>query len=120
VADQPLDDVRRMLAVAVHEQHRAAPGVVQAGHERGLLAEIARQRHHLNIERIGGKGACDREGGVGAAVVDINDLAAKAVAPAKRRCQFAEPLMQRCQPGRLVVQRHDDRQPLRSRSGRSG
>ncbi len=40
-----------MLAVAVHEQHRAAPGMVEPRHQGGFLAEIARQRHHLNVER---------------------------------------------------------------------
>ena len=50
VADQFFDQVRRVLAVAVHEQHGAAPGVVEARHQRGFLAEIARQRNHLNVE----------------------------------------------------------------------
>ena len=39
--DQLLDQVRRMLTVAVHEQHCAAPGMVQSSHQRGFLAEIA-------------------------------------------------------------------------------
>ena len=30
-----------MLTIAVHEQDRAAPGMVQSCHQRGLLAEIA-------------------------------------------------------------------------------
>ena len=41
VLDQLLDQVGRMLAVAIHEQHGAAAGMVEAGDERGLLAEIA-------------------------------------------------------------------------------
>ena len=51
--DQRLDQIGRMLAVAVHEQHGAEPGMVEAGEQGRLLAEIARQRHHLDIERIG-------------------------------------------------------------------
>jgi len=39
--DQLLDQIRRMLTVAVHEQHCAAPGMVQSRHQRGFLAEIA-------------------------------------------------------------------------------
>ena len=88
-----------MLAVAVHEQHRAAPGMVQPRHQRGFLAEIARQRHHLDVERVGGKRARDRQRVVGAAVVDIDHFAGKAVAlpsacvarPISRSCSTASP-----------------------------
>ena len=41
MADQRLDQRRRMLAVAVDEQHRATAGMVEAGEQRRLLAEIA-------------------------------------------------------------------------------
>ena len=54
VVHQPLDQVGRMLAVAVHEHHGAAAGMVEPGHQGGFLAEIARQRHHLHVERVGG------------------------------------------------------------------
>ena len=87
-----------MLAVAVHEQQRAAAGMVQPRHQRGLLAEIARQRHHLDVERVGGKRARDRQRVVGAAVVDIDHFAGKAVTrlsvrarPASRSCSTASP-----------------------------
>ena len=50
MADQCLDQSRRMLAVAVDEQHGAEPGVIEAGEQRRFLAEIARQRHHLDVE----------------------------------------------------------------------
>ena len=109
VTDELLDEVRRMLAVAIHEQHGATPGVVEPRHQRGLLAEIARQRHHLNVERLGGKFACDAERGVGAAVIDIDHLAGEAVAVLQRFCQFAEPGVQRGESGGLIIQRHDDR-----------
>jgi hypothetical protein len=120
VSDQLLDQSRRMLAVAVHEQHRAAPRMVQPRHQRGFLAEIARQRHHLNVERLGAKPARDGERRVGAAVVDIDDLAGKAVALPQRFGEAAKPLVQKRQPGRLVVHGYDDRQPLRRRIGRGG
>ncbi len=42
VADQRFDQIRRMLAVAIDEQHGAAPGMIEAGKQRRLLAEIAR------------------------------------------------------------------------------
>jgi hypothetical protein len=61
-----------MLAVAVHEQHGAAPGMVESGHQGGFLAEIARQRHHLDVERIGGKPARDASGASAAAVIDVD------------------------------------------------
>ena len=60
VADQLLDQLRRVLAVAVHEQHRAAAGMVQPRHQGCFLAEIARQRHHLDVKCVGGKSARDR------------------------------------------------------------
>ena len=44
-----------MLAVAVHEQDGAEAGVIEPGEQRRFLAEIARQRNHLNVERVGGK-----------------------------------------------------------------
>ena len=98
VADQLLDQIGRMLAVAVHEQHGAAPGMVEPRHQSGFLAEIARQRHHLDVERAGGQSARDAERGVGAAVVDIDDLAAEAVTlperpgqPPSRSCSSASP-----------------------------
>src|SRR5215510_7530419 len=39
--DERIDQVRRMLSIAVHEQHRSRPGVIKAGKQRGLLAEIS-------------------------------------------------------------------------------
>ena len=51
--DERLDQSRRMLSVAVDEQHGAEPGVIEAGEQRRLLAEIARQRQQLNVERRG-------------------------------------------------------------------
>ena len=53
MADQRLDQIGRMLAVAVHEQRRAEPRVIEAGQQRRFLAEVARQRQHLHVERLG-------------------------------------------------------------------
>ena len=64
-----------MLAVAVHEQHRAAPRMVEAGEQRRLLAEIARQRHHLDIEPVAGRARAIASVSSLAAVVDVDHLA---------------------------------------------
>src|SRR3984957_21153111 len=40
MADQRLDQGRRMLAVAVHEQDGAETGMIEAGRERRFLAEV--------------------------------------------------------------------------------
>ena len=69
-----------MLAVAVDEEHGAAPGMIEAGEQRRLLAEIARQRHHLDVERVGRQAAGDGERAVAAAVVDIDHFAGRASA----------------------------------------
>ncbi len=120
VADKFLDDVGRMLTIAVHEQDRAAPGMVQSRHQRGFLAEIARQRHHLDVKRIGQESTRNTQRRVGAAVIDIDHLAGHAIALPQRLCQVTKPLVQKCQPGRLVIKRDDDRQPLRRGRRRSG
>ena len=44
-----------MLAVTVHEQNRAEPGVIEAGEQRRLLAEIARQGDDLHVEVVAGR-----------------------------------------------------------------
>ena len=74
VRDQRLDQAGRMLAVAVDEQHGAEPGVIEAGEQGRLLAEIARQRDDLDVERPGRQRAGDAAGCVAAAVVDIDDF----------------------------------------------
>jgi hypothetical protein len=42
-AHELVDQCRRMLPIAVHEQDGAQAGVVEAGEQRRLLAEIAGQ-----------------------------------------------------------------------------
>ncbi len=110
MADQPADQRGRMLAVGVHEQHRAAARMVETGHQRGFLAEIARQRDHLHIDAVRRQAARDRKRVVAAAVVHIDDLAAEPMGPAQVACRAGDPLMQRREAGRLVVDRHDDGQ----------
>src|SRR5262249_4264547 len=61
-----------MLSVAVHEQHGAQPGMIEAGEKRRLLAEIARERDHLDVEVFGGKFARGGKRRVAAAVVHID------------------------------------------------
>ena len=121
VADQLLDQVGRMLTVAVHEHDRAAPGMVQSRHQGGFLAEIARQRHHLNVERIGLERP-RRSASVASvrAVIDIDDLAREAVTLPQRPGERDQTFMQSRKPGRLVKDGHDDRQPLRRGGGRGG
>ena len=116
--DQPmlhqlLDQRRRMLAVAIHEQHRAIAGIIEPGHQRRFLAEIARQRHHLHVERRrGGQAAGDHQRIVGAAVIDINHLAAQPVALLQRGGQRLQPFVQLPQPRRFIVERHHQIQRL--------
>ncbi len=75
MADQGFDQRRRMLAVGIHEQHGAEAGMIEAGEQRGLLAEIARQRDHLDVDRLRRQRQRRRERRIAAAVVHIDDLA---------------------------------------------
>ena len=75
MVDQRLNQRRRVLAIAVHEQHGAAAGVIEAGKQRRLLAEIARQRDELHVEVRGRQLVDDRKRVVATAVVDIDHLA---------------------------------------------
>ena len=118
MADQRLDQARRMLAVAIHEQHRAQPCVVEAREQRRLLAEIARQRHHLDVCARGRQRLRDLERRIPAAVVDIDDLRLQAAGLAQATGDLGDPLVQCGEPAGLVEQRHDDRQARLRRSER--
>ena len=99
-----------MLAVAVHEQHGAEAGMIEAGEQRRLLAEIARQRDDLDVERHRRQAIGDCAGGVAAAVVDIDHFGgepARVLEPAR---DLGDPPVQRGQAVGLVEHRHDDRQ----------
>ena len=113
VTDQLVDQVGRVLAVAVDEQRGAEPGVIEAGHQRRLLAEVARQRKHLHVECFRRQRAGDREAVVAAAVVDVDHLAGEAALLAQPPRHRGEPLVETREAGGLVVDRHHDRQPGR-------
>ena len=113
VAHQLLGKIRRMLAVAVHEQHRTEPGMVEACHQCSLLAEIARQRHRLHVEFIGRQVARDRQRGVCRAVVDVNHFAGQAIALLQFDRERRDAVVQRHEARGLVEQRYHDGQPVR-------
>ena len=98
-----------MLAVAVHEQHGAEPGMVETGKQGGLLAEIARQRDHLDIERVGDQRLGELAGRIGAAVVDIDDFGRQAALDLEPARHLGDALVQGGEALGLVVDRHDDR-----------
>jgi hypothetical protein len=112
VADQRVDQRRRMLAVAVHEQHRAIARMIESCRERRLLAEIARKRDDLHVEHRGRQGARDLESVVAAAVVHVNDLDRKSARRREALRHLDQLLVQARQPLRLVVQRYDNRQAV--------
>ena len=115
MADQPLDQIRRMLAVAVDEQHGAAPRVVEAGKQRRLLAEIARQRNHLDVDAGRRQVAGDGERAVAAAVIDIDDLAGQRAGRGEALRDVDQPAVHAGEPRRLVIDRHHDGQALSAR-----
>ena len=84
--------------------------VIEPGGERRLLAEIARQRHDLDVEARGGQRLRDRKCPVAAAVVDVDDLAAQPARLAQATGDLTEALVQGREAARLVVERHDERQ----------
>ena len=122
IADQRLHQRRRMLTVAVHEQHGAKAGVIETGKQRRLLAEIARQRDDLDVEPSAGRAARDCQRVIAAAVVDIDDLGDEPAGCLRAPRDLADPLVQRRQAACLVVDGNDDgqasvRPPARPRQG---
>jgi hypothetical protein len=109
MGDELLDQGRRVLAVAVHEQDGAEAGMVEAGEQRRFLAEIARERDDLDIERIGGQGARCGERPVAAAVVDIDHLDREAAGRLERPGGLDDAGVQGGEVPRLVEQGHHDR-----------
>ncbi len=65
-----------MLEIGVHHNRRRAPRMAQTGVERGLMAEIAREREIAHRDIVGRRGAQRGERAVAAAIVDENDLVA--------------------------------------------
>ncbi len=111
VADQRFDQRRRMLPVAVHEQHRAEARMIEAGGERCLLAEIARQRDHLHVERARGQLARDSKRVVAAAVIDVDDFDRELARFPQIARDVGQPLVQPREAVRLVEHGNDDREP---------
>ena len=83
-----------MLAVAVDEDHGAEPRVIEAGEQRRLFAEVARQRHHLHVERARRQRPRNRKRIVAAAVVDIDHFTGKSAVGAKRPRNLDQPGVQ--------------------------
>src|SRR6185312_10496180 len=75
--DQCFDHAWGVLAVSIHEEDGTRTGMIQAGEQGGFLAEIARKRDDLNVERHRGQGFCDVAGTVVTTVVYINYLDAQ-------------------------------------------
>src|SRR5437764_524057 len=94
--------------------------VVEPGEQRRFLAEIARQRHYLDIGGARRQGARDRDGGIAAAVVDIDDLAAQSARLAQAVEHLADALVQPGQARGLVEQWDDDREARLAGGGRRG
>ena len=110
-----LEQVGRILQVDVHRDQDVAPGVVDAGGERGLLAEVARQVDHPDaavaraaVEQVG-------ERVVARAVVHEHDLEAQAGALEERLDRRQEDVDQLL----LVEHRHDQRQQRIGRPARA-
>ncbi len=72
--DHARDQLRRVLQVGVDHRHHIAGRVLQAGRERGLVAEVSREMND-SYARVGGGQAVEQRGRrVGAAVVDEHQL----------------------------------------------
>ena len=99
---QCVDQIGWMLSVAIHEQHRAGRGVIEARKERGFLAEISRQRNNLDVERDRGQGSGDAAGVVAAPVVDIDGFNIEPASGLLMARDLGDAFMQRRQPLSLV------------------
>src|SRR2546429_1773889 len=100
-----------MLPIAVHEQHRAQPGMIEAGEKRRLLAEITRERDDLDVEAFRWKFTRGGERGIAAAVVDIDRLGRKGALRLERARDFEDAGVKGREIVGLVEQRNHDRKP---------
>ena len=78
--------------------------------QRCLLAEVARQRNNLDIERVGSKPARNRQRLIPAAIVDVDDFSDQPPAVAQRSRNLDDAGVQPRQVPGLVVDRHYDGQ----------
>ena len=102
------DQLRRVLQIRVNRNDGVAGGNVDAGGERGFLAEVPGQfDDDQTVVPLAASGQC-LQGSVRTAVVDANDLQGAV----QRRPQLREPLEQGVQPGRLIVHWNNQRNGL--------
>ena len=107
--EHPGQQVRRVLQVGVHDGHRSAARVAEAREHGRLLAEVAAQGQVAHPWVALGGRLDEVEGGVGAAVVDDQDLEVR-VASADRRALRVEGGQERLDDARLVEAGDHDRQ----------
>jgi hypothetical protein len=105
LGDHVEDDFGRVLQVGVHDDDRAAHGVLHARGDRDLVAEIARQLDEA-ITLVGaGLGFEDNRPGVAGPIIDEDHLGGRV----ERVEQRIQPPQQNRQNGFLVVDRQDQR-----------
>ena len=106
LGDQLGDDLGRILQVGVDHHHGAAAGVLDAGRDGRLVAEVAAEAQDADARVAVGGGEQDRRRLVDRAVVDEDDL----VIGARRFEHGEEAMLQLGQDGGLVEDRDDDRE----------
>ena len=100
-----------MLAVAIHEQHGAEPRMIETRQQGRFLAEVARQRHDLDVQCLGRQGVRHSQAVVAAAVIDIDHLGRKPALLPQLAGNLGELRVKLREAGALVEHGHDDRQP---------
>ncbi len=99
------DLLRRILQIGIQGNDVIAPRLREACHDGHVLPDIARQHHHAG--RIGTTGkllAQYRDGAVGAAIIDEDDL----IGPSQLVQHRVQPVKQMLQTALLVEYRNDD------------
>ena len=109
------DQLRRILQVDVHRHDDVAPGMVDAGGQRGFLAEIARQVDHPQAAVAGAAVEQAAQRIVARAVIHEHDLEAQAVALHQRLHRVEEDVDRFL----LVEHRHHQRQQRIGRPART-
>ena len=75
---QATDRLGRILQIGIHQHDRIAPRVAQPGLHGGLMPEVSGQVDHADISETLGQAVEDLRRLVGRAVVDEDDLLARA------------------------------------------